>query len=148
MAYGAEKSDRLENGLTAIANARLEKLATKGKWRKIKRWDTDSTVSELIEASQVRELTLKEKAIVALHADLGHEDPRVRRIATSNAIAMEGQNQTDDLLELKKSPEQKKPAIHNDTPDLDETIAMALEELAGVAKREEEGIAPPHPPEE
>jgi hypothetical protein len=136
MAYGAEKSDRLENGLTAIANARLEKLATKGKWRNDgKRWDTDSTLEDIEETRNERPLTLKEKALRSLHYDIEHPDARVRRIATGNLKDIESQNLADEHAALKSK---------HGTDNITELDAAIEAELANAGTGVE--ASPPAPP--
>lgn len=118
-------SEKLENGLSAIQNAKLERMATKGNWRKVRRWDTDSTLPEIQKAGEENsgELTLKEKALAAVHIDVMHADPRVRRIAASNILMMEAQNQADDHFEAKQGNGRTETEIDNE-------IAASMEELA------------------
>ena len=63
-----------------------------------------------------RPLTLKEKAVIATQRCLTMtEDPRVMVSATRNVVAMEGQNQKDDLVELEQAKTEQHLHLHQDT---------------------------------
>lgn len=92
----ANEYDRREgNGRSKIQNSRMLNRAIRGGWLG-QRFPTGATPSDLRKLMQVRELDLAEKAVVAVHADLGSTEPRVRGIAAKNAIAMERVNQQDE----------------------------------------------------
>lgn len=92
-----QQSERRESGLTAIQESRLHKRQVKENWLGGKRWPTDTTVEEIESAEKERPLTLREKAALSVGKDLSDKDRRVRRIAVKAVLAMEKQNQDDDL---------------------------------------------------
>lgn len=94
--------ERGESGLSAIREERLINRALRGGWLKGKRWNTDATAEDLAKRMQETngQLSLKERALLAVSNALVSNDPRVVGIATRNAIAMESQNQADELKQL------------------------------------------------
>jgi hypothetical protein len=96
-AGGSGGKERDETGVTALRGARLERLAIKRGWLKGQRWATDATVTDLMAIQQQRDLTLRERAVLAVMSDISGKDARIRQIAVKSAIIMEGQNQHDEM---------------------------------------------------
>lgn len=97
---GASNHDsrRSDEGRSVIQDQRLIGRAIRNGW--LKRWDTDSTRRALEEASDDRELTAKEKAMLAVHKALDSDDHRPAQIAVRNLLSMEEQNRQDEATDL------------------------------------------------
>lgn len=95
------RTERTESGRTHLQDARLERMAIRRGWLKGQRWATDATVTDLMKVQQERDLTLRERAVLAVMSDIAGKDARIRQIAVKSAIAMEGQNQADEMPEAK-----------------------------------------------
>lgn len=95
-------SERNETGLTSIKEQRLIATALGKRWGGAKRWNTDATAQEL--EIRLREsngqLTLKERTILAVMNGVTSNDQRVAGIAARNVLAMEAQNQQDELKQI------------------------------------------------
>ena len=110
---GRIRSDRVESGLTGIKEQRMINRAIRNGWLKGQRWLTEATPRELQEKQAAGQLTMKEQAAASVFLDLTHDlnqykstrakltAMRLRQSAVRNVIAMEAQNQDDDLAELK-----------------------------------------------
>lgn len=102
-----------ESGLTAIKENRMLNRAIRNGWLKGQRWPTEATPSDLREKQARGELTLKEQAATAcflgltVDIDAIKDDrmkmiaQRLRQAAVRNVVAMESQNQADDLAEMR-----------------------------------------------
>jgi hypothetical protein len=84
--------------MTSIREARMYRRAIKRGWIKGQRWPTDASRKEIADAGEQRELTLKETAALAAFDGLAHGDARVKAIHASTVVAMERQNQKDELF--------------------------------------------------
>lgn len=71
-------------------------MAIRRGWLKGQRWATDATVTDLMKVQQERDLTLRERTVLAVMTDIAGKDPRVRQIAVKSAVVMESQNQADE----------------------------------------------------
>lgn len=89
-------SGRIESGLTQIHDARLTRMAIKRGWLRGQRWATDTTIAELQAIKRERDLTLRERALLAVLSDIAGSDARVRQIAVKAVLLMESQNQKDE----------------------------------------------------
>jgi hypothetical protein len=67
-------------------------------WIKGQRWPTDASRKEIEGVQGDRDLTLKETAALAAFDGLQHGDARVKAIHASSVVAMERQNQKDELF--------------------------------------------------
>lgn len=117
---GAGEVDRshseADHYLTPYQARQLESLALKYGWIHGRRWPTEASVADLKMAELNRPLTIKEKAIISTHRCLTMtEDPRVMCSATRNVVAMEGQNQKDDLIEFEAGKSEQHLHLHQDT---------------------------------
>lgn len=95
------KTERGESGRTELQDSRMLAMAIRRGWLKGQRWATDATVTDIMAVQQERDLTLRERAVLAVMSDIAGKDARIRQIAVKSAIAMEGQNQSDELPEVK-----------------------------------------------
>lgn len=87
--------------------AMLRRAAREG-WLTGSRWPTDATPEQLIATGKERPLTVKERAMAAALGGLSQgNEPRIIHAAVKSIIAMEQQNQADDL---KAPPKRKRPA--------------------------------------
>lgn len=97
----AGKSERTQSGRTEIQDARLIRRAVREGWLR-GRWETTTPKSEIIERVRQRgDITMNERATLENFRLLESADERTKGIAVGNAIAMERQNQIDDLAEMK-----------------------------------------------
>lgn len=90
------RTDRTESGRTELQDSRLTAMAIRRGWLKGQRWATDATVTDLMKVQQERDLTLRERTVLAVMTDIAGKDPRVRQIAVKSAVVMESQNQADE----------------------------------------------------
>lgn len=81
---------------------RLAGRAIRRGWGGAKRWNTDVTSKELEERMRTSDgqLTLKERTLLACMSGVTSSNERVSGIAARNVIAMEAQNQADELKQL------------------------------------------------
>ncbi len=91
------KSERTESGRTEIQDARLLKKAIRMGWVGGDRFPTHVAKSELVEAVAEREPTLVERATLETHDLLSNPDIRVKIEGVKAVVAMERQNQADEL---------------------------------------------------
>lgn len=96
------RTDRTESGRTELQDSRLTAMAIRRGWLKGQRWATDATVTDLMKVQQERDLTLRERTVLAVMTDIAGKDPRVRQIAVKSAVAMESQNQADEHAAIPK----------------------------------------------
>lgn len=94
---GSGERERDETGVTALRSSRLERMAIQRGWLKGQRWATDATVTDIMAVQQERDLTLRERAVLAVMSDIAGKDARIRQIAVKSAIIMEHQNQADEI---------------------------------------------------
>lgn len=100
----SNNSGHTESGLTEIRERRMEEMAIRRGWIKGQRWPTDATQQEIKEIEKERDLTLREKATKAVMTGLDSRDARIRQIAVKTVVAMEKQNQIDELPEKDAAP--------------------------------------------
>ena len=80
----------------SVRTQKLVSRAVTENWTGAGRWDTDATPEQLSALQAERELTAKERALLAILADLSSRDSRPRQIAVRNLIQMEQQNMADE----------------------------------------------------
>ena len=91
------KSERTESGRTELQDQRLTMLAVQRGWLKGTRWPTEATQQDLQKLKQERPLTLKERAAEVVFDGFDSSDERIQQIAVKSGVAMEKQNQDDEL---------------------------------------------------
>ena len=91
-------SERTESGRSEIQDARMVARAIENGWINPPRWETQKPKQQLIEEIKQRgDVTLAQRATLAVHELLEHEDHRPKGIGVRCVVAMERQNQIDDL---------------------------------------------------
>lgn len=98
------KSERTESGRTEIQDARMLKMAIRKGWISGDRFPTHVAKGELEEAIGDRDATLVERATLTTHDLLSNPDVRVKVEGVKAVVAMERQNQADELAQNKKEP--------------------------------------------
>lgn len=101
------KSERTESGRTEIQDARMIKRAIVGNWPNARsRWPTHAALIDLENDIKARssDPNLIEKVTIAVHRLLGNSDVRVVAEGVKAVVAMERQNQADELAQNKKEP--------------------------------------------
>ena len=76
-------------------------------WMKGTRWPTDATDKDFQDAQSQRPLTLKEQAAIAARDAMQSGDPRLTASAVRCVVAMEAQNQADDLRQSKRKKDRR-----------------------------------------
>lgn len=90
------KTERTESGRTELQDSRMVQMAIRRGWLKGQRWPTDATPQDIEAVRGQRDLTIRERAALAVMRDLSGSDARIRQIAVKSVIAMEAQNQEDE----------------------------------------------------
>lgn len=98
--YG-ERTDRTDDGLTEIKSGRLALRAVG--WNKGQRFPTNMPKGELIkELTERKDVTAVELATITSFQLMESKDERAKGIGTKCVIAMERQNQIDDLAAIQQ----------------------------------------------
>lgn len=92
-----------DSGLTPQRDSHLLSLAIRRGWLTGERWATDATYSDLIRLREHRGLTVREAALLATFEMLSDDNKRVKKAGVKAGIAMEQENQADDLA-ARKTP--------------------------------------------
>ena len=92
-----------------ISRSELRMLARAARegWMKGTRWPTDATDKDFAEAQSQRPLTLKEQAAIAARDAMNSGDARLTASAVRCVVAMEAQNQADDLRQSKRKKDRR-----------------------------------------
>lgn len=86
-----------EAGLTITKSRSLELRAIRNGWLKGQRWALDATPGEIAALSKKRELTGRERLLLAVVTDATSKDARIRQIAVRNGLAMDDKNMEQEL---------------------------------------------------
>lgn len=102
---GGQGGEVLNDAHHLREDLRMAERAIRRRWGRgegPKRWNTDVTANELAERMQASDgqLTLKERTLLAVMNGVTSTNDRVSGIAARNVIAMEAQNQADELKQL------------------------------------------------
>lgn len=108
------------------ADLRMAGRAAREGWMKGTRWPTDATDQDFVEMRKQRPLSIKERAALAALKGLSSDEPRVVQAAVKSVVAMEAQNQADEL---------KQPRRHRPSRPATNTLVI-VEGNLGDAKRE------------
>lgn len=125
------KSERGESGRTSIQDARMTARAIEQGWIPAARWDTHKPKSVLL--AEIRErgdLTLVERTTLAVYELLENRDERPKGIGARCAIAMERQNQIDQLAALNAGND---PLTQGAPPVAPDAIAAAMDDTVPAA---------------
>jgi len=96
-----EDTPVVDYGLSPWEEQCLNGMAIRRGWFGGQRWATEACLADLQTIQGERPLTLKERAIVSTLQGLMNDDPRVAGMASKVAVAMESQNQRDDIAKLR-----------------------------------------------
>lgn len=133
--------ERRESGLTPIKEARLVRKAVAAAAKENKqRWPTRATPDDIEKVKEERPLSFLELAMQSVGKDLTDQDRRVRRIAVKNLLAMEKQNQADELSvepdDEKKGPIQLVRVVVGDRAEVKDFESLKMKQLGEIIENE------------
>jgi len=119
------RNARAESGLTETRDARLTARAIEKGWIRSDRWATHAPKSQLVEEIRQRgDMTACEQAMLTTLKLMGSSDQRANGIGVRCLVAMEKQNQIDQLAALNAGND---PQMQGAAPAPPEAIVSAMD---------------------